>query len=508
MFFLVFLIADNRVHAQTGEDALRFTERQPAVGARMIGMAGAGVAGVADYSALFSNPAGLAYFQNSELAGALNAFSTTDAILFHTPGFNGNEERDLRNTRLGSFAYIYKAPTVQGSFVVGLAYNQVHTFGRNFIFGGPNSTNSISDSFLPYRDEFDIEQNDDGSYSPVFYNSVPEFAYQAGAIEFLSENIGTGGGLFYQAVVPGTTIEQFGDVLEDGNVSELNIGGAVEAMRGVMIGVSANLVFGKYRFESDYTEEDNRNQNVEDDYIVILSDGELRGFDYLDYSQRFESNLTGFNVRAGVSTHLVGSLRLGVSLETPTFYSVNEDYFSDMETGFDSGGSLSASQEGDFEYQITTPWRLGGGIAYEERNVLFSADIEMVDWSQLELDSSTDPFEEANRNIRDTLEPIVNVRFGIEYQIGNLSLRGGYALRPDPRDFDIEFGSGRTDRSKTYYAAGLGYRFDRNLQVDFGWIQERFDDLYRPYGDVETTPPVVEETIARNRISVGIRVGI
>jgi len=45
--------------AQTPEDAVRFTQRSPATGARMMGLAGAGIGGVADYSALFINPAGL-----------------------------------------------------------------------------------------------------------------------------------------------------------------------------------------------------------------------------------------------------------------------------------------------------------------------------------------------------------------------------------------------------------------------------------------------------------------
>ncbi len=45
------------VRAQTAADALRFAERSAAIGPRAIGLAGATGAGLADPSALFTNPA-------------------------------------------------------------------------------------------------------------------------------------------------------------------------------------------------------------------------------------------------------------------------------------------------------------------------------------------------------------------------------------------------------------------------------------------------------------------
>lgn len=492
-------------HAQTGEDALRLTQRMPATGARMIGLAGAGIAGIADYTALYTNPAGLGYFKQSLVAGALSSFSTTEETAYRVPGLNDAfNEADIRDTQLGNFGYIYRAPTTQGSFVVGVGYNQINTFDRNLVFGGTNATNSITDSFLPYPSEFEVAEDAQGYY-PRFFNVVPELAYEAGAIEFLYENVGTQEPLFYQAVVPGSTIEQDGDVVEEGRMSELNIGGAVEAVQGVMVGLSANLTFGSYRFDSRFEEDDVRNENQEDDYVVILEDGELRGFNYLTYLQGYESDLTGFSLRGGVATEVAPSVRLGVSVETPTFFSVQEDYYRELETGFDVGGSLSASENGQFEYQIRTPWRLGAGLAYFTDALLVSADVEYVDWSQLELDASTDDFTDVNRNIRNNLEPVFNTRIGGEYRLGNLLLRAGFALQPDPRSYEIEFEGEETDRTRTFYAAGLGYQFAEQFQIDLGWVQERFDDLYNPYLDVET-PPVVEESVVRNRFSLGVRI--
>ncbi len=504
-FLLALFLAPPRAVAQTGEDALRFTERAPATGARTMGMAGVGIAGIGDYSAFYTNPAGLGYVGSSLFAGSLMALSATDESRYQTAGFTTFSEGDLRSTNLGNLAYVHKVPTVQGSLVIGAALNQVNSYDRNLRFTGPNAENSVSDSFLPYESEFEVVI-EDGTPQPRFFNDIPALAYNGGAIEFLSENVDTNQPLFYQAVMPGTTIEQFGDVLEEGRSNELSLGGAWEAAPSVMVGLSANFAFGTYEYNSRFEEEDTREENTPDDYVVLLGDGELRGFDFLRYEQGFESDLTGINVRAGVSGEAMQGIRFGVTAETPTFYRVSETYFRELETVFDEGGSLSDVQSGEFEYEIRTPWRLGGGVAWQSGDVFVSADLEYVDWSQMELSSDHTSFDDVNRNIRENLDPVWNGRIGGEYRLGSLALRGGFAWQPDPRSFQIEHNGTKTDRSKTYFSAGLGYRFAERFHVDVGWMQERSDDLFAPYGDVTTTPPVAEEELTRNRFAAGVRV--
>lgn len=494
-----------RALAQTAEDALRFTERAPATGARMIGMAGVGIAGVADFGAMYANPAGLGFFEASTLGGSLNMLSATDASRYQTSTTTLGEG-DVRSTRLGNLGYMFKLPTSQGSLVVGAAYNQINAFDRSLLFGGPNSASSISDSFLPFGDEFEVVE-ENGSFSPAFSHVIPELAYEGGAIEFLSENVGTNQPLFYQAVVPGTTIDQSGDVLEGGRMNELNLGGAWEAAPSVMVGVSANFSFGTYSFNSLYEEVDTRDENLPEDYVVILSDGELRGFDNLVYEEGFESDLTGFNLRAGVTTELTQGVRLGFLVETPSFYEISEDYFRELQTVFDEGGSLSASQEGRFEYSLRTPWRLGGGAAWETGDLRVAGDVEYVDWSQMKFDADGGTFDNENRAIRESLDPVWNTRLGAEYEFGNLAVRGGFAYQPDPRTVTIQNEGESTDRSKSYFSAGVGYRFGRQFTVDLGWMQERFDDEYVPYRDVDV-PPVVEESVVRNRLSIGMRISL
>jgi hypothetical protein len=186
--------------------------------------------------ALFSNPAGLGYFNRSEISGSLNTFSTTENARFVTPDFSGSMSRDVRGHGHRKSRYAYRVPTQQGSLVIAAGINQVRDFGRAFRYAGENRSSSVTDVFMPVSGDFEVREDDDGYY-PRFFRDLSALAYEAGAIEFLFENVGTGSSPFFdQAVFPGTRIEQAGDVFEEGRMTELNFGGAVEASQGVMVG--------------------------------------------------------------------------------------------------------------------------------------------------------------------------------------------------------------------------------------------------------------------------------
>lgn len=499
---LIILVPDAR--AQTADDGLRLSERDPAVGARLGGMAGAGgIAGVGDLGALFSNPAGLAYLNRSQFSGSLNAFNTVEDIRFVTPEFSGAFDNDVRDMRIGNLAFAYRVPTTQGSLVVGAGLNQVRDFGRGFRFAGPNESSSVTDVFMPLSSDFEVREDDDGYY-PHFFRDLSALAYQAGAIEFLFENVGTDSPLFDQAVFPGSRIEQAGDVFEEGHMSELNFGGAFEASEGVMVGLSMNVLYGRYRFNSVLEEVDIAGEN--EDYVVLVGDQVLRGLDFLRYEQGVESEIGGISLRGGVSANVTPDVRVGFTLETPTYQRISEVYWQDLETVFLEGGSLGSSRDGDYDYTLRTPWKIGAGLAYDTRAFMVGLDAEVIDWSQMRFgtDLAADEayFDGLNRDIRDLYDPVVNVRAGGEYRLGALALRGGAGYYPDPRSDAGDEGS--VDRSRTYLSAGLGYTFNDQFVINAGWMGESFSDRYRPY--TAAGGPVIDEDVFRSRLSLGVTV--
>jgi long-subunit fatty acid transport protein len=494
------------VQAQTGDDALRFAQRFPATGARMMGLGGAGIAGIADYTALLSNPAGLAYYQHSMVGGSLNTLSTMDQALFRASTFRGSFDNDVRRTGISNLAYIARAPTTRGSLVFGAAYNQVNTFERELVFEGENPSNSITDFFMPLPGEFTIDV-ENGNYVPFFDRPISHIAYETWAIDFDAAAYEAGEQVpFFPAVARGTML-QTGRVTEGGSMREASFGGAVEGVQNLMMGLSVNLAFGTYRFDRVFEEDDFQNANDGRPGTV--------DFDWLRLTEGFESSLVGINVRAGFSSEVTPGIRLGLMLETPTYYSVKENYDTLLETLFDNGDTFvygdsqgEDAGSGVFEYQVLTPWRLGVGGAFSTGALTLSGDAEFVDWTQLEMRSSDDRryFNDVNRSIRDNFQAVVNARVGAEYRLGDLALRGGFAYQPDARDSgNLRLTEERVDRSRTFFSAGVGYRFAQQLQVDFGWMQERFDDRYLPYTEVADAP-IVDESVVRNRFAVGMRI--
>lgn len=502
-------------YAQTADDALRFSERLPGSGARSVGMSGVGIAGVADVGALYTNPAGLGYLRQSQVVGSFHVLSVQDDARYEPAALEGQEPSISTNLQtvtdygLGNAGLAYKIPTRRGALVLAGGISQTATFERTLDYTGESRANSITDTFLPFVGNYQVGSGG----SLAFDFDTPRRAFEAGAIEFIQERFDNGEYPFIQAVEPTTLVQQSDEVIEEGRLTEANFGGAVEAAQGVMAGASLNISFGTYRFSRLYQEVDVLNENTPDLYEVAVDGGFVRGFDQLDVRETITSDLVGVNFRVGLAADLNSAVRAGVVIESPTWYSVDETFGTRVTTFFDEGASLSAGQTGanEFDYSVRSPWRIGGGAQLELGSLRVMGDLEFVDWTQLRLTADGIRFDEASERIRD-FKPVVNSRFGAEYRFDALTVRGGFAYQPDPRDVEIQLPSGETtDRSQTYYSAGFSYRFDAQFRVDFGWSQQQFDDQYRPYSsvtvageNVDIVAPYVDEDITRNRFLLGV----
>lgn len=534
--FLMLLTGVLPAQAQTIDDALLFSQRSPALGARMMGLAGAGTAGLADYSALFFNPAGLSLAERSMVVGMLNGASITNDGLYQAVGVQTGLEETRRSDLLGGLGYVYKAPTVQGSLAFGISYNQTNLFDRTLGFGGENGSNSVTDFFLPFNgggiQEFSVTALDpDDSGETVFGQFIVEdqetgtsylidfdpdgngfinrplsfVAFETFGVDFAPGLFEDGDSSPFLPAVSAGTVTQSGTVIEDGTIQELSLGGAVEVVENTHLGVSANFVFGEYNLDEQFTEEDTFNEN----------DGNFgtTDFEALTLRQTLDSDLTGFNLRFGLSTQPLEVARIGLTLETPTFYAISERFSTELTTVFDNGDVFAYGDEfsedvgsGSFDYEIRTPWRLGLGGALILGNLEVLGDFELIDWTQLEFDADVDRafFEALNQRIDEELEVVVNSRLGAEYDLSGITLRAGVAYQPDPRTTPLQQGDGATlDRDRTFVSLGLGVRLAEQLVLDIGWMQERFDNQYLPYTEV-TSAPVVDEEVRRNRFALGI----
>ncbi len=501
-FVLLLVLFEVPVLAQSGDDALRFSQRFPGFTATSIGTAGVGIAGVSDATALFVNPAGLGLAGTSAFSGSFSSLSVRDEGVFRLPGRFSAIESDVTRGDLASLAYVYKYPTTRGSLVFAAAFNQSNTWERELGFDGFNDSNSVTDFFMPLPSEVDYE-SDAGEVFPVFSRTLSFIGFETFAIDFDQDLFDRGNPSPFWPAVSAGTIRQAGNVTEEGRQSELNFGAAIEASKGIFLGASVNIPFGKYKFLRilEETDVDNANNGMNG----------TTDFDFLRFTESIESDMVGVNVRAGLSAEVSPDLRVGFSLESPTLLSVEDNYRTVLSTEFDNGDAFTYGDErsenagsGRFEYEVTSPWHLGVGASYKTSGVRLFADAEWIDWSQLQLSADDFSFEEENRRIRRQLDAVVNLRMGATYEMGSFTFRGGLAFYPDPHDASFaSLETGSVDKDRAYYSAGFGYMLSRYMILDFGWMQERFNDVYRVYPEVDNAP-FVEEDVVRDRFQVGL----
>ena len=133
---LLLLAAPSVAEAQTPEefaalytrDLLTYTRDEPFVGARLSGMGGAAAGGVADWSAVYANPAAIGFLNRSQAVGALGSFRVENDV---TDGF-GTEREGVSRTTLDQIGYAAKLPTRRGSLVIGGGYHAVGLYDQAF----------------------------------------------------------------------------------------------------------------------------------------------------------------------------------------------------------------------------------------------------------------------------------------------------------------------------------------------------------------------------------------
>lgn len=536
--------------AQDATDALFFSRRLPATGPRLTAVGGASVAGVGDVGAFFTNPSGLSLIDASQGTGAFRALAVTDEGAYETFGVDGQSfgtnatERSLTGYGIGNVGLLYKVPTEQGALVLGAALNETRHFGRNLDFRNRNGLSSVSDFFLPLNDEVDVQRfapgngpdellfgqelipTDDAEFLVDFdpdgdgqINRPLSFiAFQTFGIDLVPSFFEPGGNdaeAFLPVVTPGTEFQQVGDIREEGTLRELNFGGSVEAAQDVHVGVSANVTFGTYDLRDTFEEIDDADENDGTDGTV--------DFRSLRLTRTLNSDLSGFNLRAGLNAQVAPQVRVGLAFETPTWYSIDEESGIRLATNFDNGdrfvyGDQASEDVGrtTFDYTVRTPWRISGGLALEVDPLRVLVDAEFVDWTGLELDSDVSGlFDVENDLIEDVFDPVVNTRVGAEYEIDALTLRAGVAYQPAPAslsEIDEEaFGGGLNlrgadavdERTRLYYSAGIGYALSEQVRVDLSWMQQRFEDRTLPY--TSTNASFVNEEVRRNQVLIGLR---
>jgi hypothetical protein len=505
----------SRAFAQDETDALRYSRLQFGGSARTLGIGGANVALGADYGSVSSNPAGLGLYQKSEiqitpgfgvgsgdgqmlnpgvlrpntpmapLSQSTNNFNLSGGAVFSGRRNRQNTDSDWKG---GAFAIGF---TRVADFNAGSNYQDNIGDGRSLLqrlreprtdlTGGVGSIVGQSGTNSSYY-------NLDGIAYGAFLTDVRKGKRGQDTLVTQARNGAIGQG---ERITNTGSMTQF----------DLAYGGSYRDK--LYIGVGLGIVSSNFRQRRDLTE-------TELDPSTALNNFTLHDEVHTDGS--------GFNARLGLIYRFSDAVRLGASVQTPTWMRLTDTYSSSIVANFDATPGYPASQENattgtnQYAYKIRTPFRANGGVAVTIGKYGFiSGDVEYVGYQQARLDSDPNnslgdnaSFASTNAYITQAFDQAVNLRVGGEARLDIFRVRAGFAHYGSPYNKN-SVNSSFTNLAQNYYTAGLGVRTG-SFFVDLAGVYTRYNTYYSPYLLDSATEPIIQ--VKNNRFTTTLTAGL
>jgi len=484
----VIVTATGELHAQYSGDALRFSQSQYGSTARFKAIgAQTGVGG--DLSSVGSNPAGIGLFTRSEfsLTPEFNNYSA-DAQYLGVRTLGKKDQISLAHAAAVWNSTVTKAKGAkldEGwiSFNFGLGYNRTNAYGNNINYSASNGKNSVADYYS------ELATDNYGAPNTLPAGSLEKMAYDNYLIGY------DPAGYYF----PETDVNnlQTQNTIRSGSQSEINFTFGGNYGNKFYVGASVGLASINYNSNGEYGE-DGFNVTENSDYI-------------LSYRQSQITKGSGINGKIGAIFRPSPNVRLGATVQTPTWYTIDDSFGESLETRYAKsvGGAtqyLNDEEIYNFNYKLRTPMKLSGGIGYFFGNQGFiSADVDYVDYSTINFSTADNEnnsvIADNNRDILDNYQSAVNYRVGAEYKVQNLMLRAGYGIQGSPYKNQTS-----VDLKTNTYSGGLGYRIN-NYYFDLTYQNVSNNVDQRPYTLNDGTGPVAALKNTRNNVflTVGTR---
>jgi hypothetical protein len=462
------------------QDALRFGSMDRGGSARIQGLAGSGVALGGDISSVIINPAGLGFFNKSEMS-----ISPQMSFRNNSGQYQGSEISTFNNKfsvgQIGVSIDLTKSDYEKSDFKGGslaFTYNKRNDFNVSQELVGDNYQSSIVDFYL---------ESAQGTFSNNFYNnegsviSPVGMAYDAFLFDIDIANCTDPNCSQYERFYAFEPMRQREITRTWGNQNEWSVAYGGNYKDQLYFGFKGGIASANYRIERTYTE---NAINPGTDALQSMA-----------VNDNLEINGVGFNMAFGLIYRPVDVIRFGLSLETPTYYSLRESYDGSLNANFNNflfaedvndpannfylNNESSSLLPGNFDYNLRTPLRVNFGTSiFASKNGFISADVEYVDYSQSRI-SFQSPEGSAgadNRTISNLYNSAFNLRLGGEYRIDDFRIRGGYGNFGDPFKNNVN----AVDQNRQRISGGFGMRLS-DYYWDFAAVYDWWDEAYTPY---------------------------
>lgn len=469
--------------SQSEVDVPKYLQNDITGTARYMSMAGAFGALGGDATAIKDNPAGLGVYRSSEIVGTFS-FATQNGT--STWGDKTTQYDDPFRVGFNNFACVMTNKTwrlendTKGLLYTNwsFGYNRLKSFDRTVSTNGSPSSTSITDYIAKFSNGLtgaDLSK-DNGSFNDLNIPWISILGYEGYLIDTVSNSREWG-----SILRNGQTVNPSYYLRESGYIDQFTFGWGGNLNHKIYLGASLNLQTLNYAASSKYTEEFGNNES-------------------LNLSNDMTSTGKGFNLNIGAIARPTDFLRLGLSLRTPTVYSMTDTYASTLKSEIIFGGdrinsNIPTPDDAYNYFKIQGPIQLNGSVAIVlGKKGLLSGEYNYSNYTGTRLmtkSGSMQEYEAENQGMNQMLNDLHTLKVGGEFKVtDNFALRAGYAYmspttKPTAQKIMI-LNSVRTDteaflnNGTSFITGGFGYR-EATWFIDLAYMYKVMDQTYVPY---------------------------
>lgn len=477
------------INAQSLNDALRYSQTSLSGSARYNALSGAFGALGGELSSISINPAASSVFLSSELSVSANAFNNeVTSSYFNNKNINSFNGVDL--SQAGIVVVLKDEGSSKWSKIsFGFNYQVNNNFDNNILARGNNSNNNGIDKYFLYhamnRNLDDISQINGESFREAYINigEQPNLGYSAQQALFGYEGYVINPLFSGDSNQPNDPLSPINPVYDyTSNTVPLNNGFYHEYFLN-SFGINRLYTF-------------NISGSFKDKFYFGLNINSHR-FDYTEKIDFYESNYAnesgikalrfnnyltslgeGGSFQIGSIYKLNNKIRLGLVINSPIYYTINESLSQFLVTDLDSNPNndellLDPETEIFFpEHKLNSAGSVKGSFAYIiSTKGLLSFDFTRKNYSGMRYRPGGNNYLDTslNNEIRNKLRSNNIIQVGGEIRLNpQISLRAGYLAESSS--------SNLYDNSITNLSFGIGYSFDYGI-IDLSYQNTDYNNL-------------------------------
>jgi hypothetical protein len=480
LVILVILSMFLGIQAQNVDDALRYSQIFYSGTARFVSMGGAFTALGGDLSSISLNPAGTGVFRSSEITLSPQLFYNNTSSVW-----NSSKSQDFKYvfnlSQIGVVSNIMSTGNETGLVSLNVAYsfNKTNNFSENVTISGMSDYSSMADYWVA-RANGNSKMN------------IPDDAWAANQT-WLIDTV-SGSNTLYGTIFSNFGGDEFSQYGQKIRRVVTNVGYTGEHAFSIGANYSNKYYFGATLGINRLTYTGHF-EHLESDIENVITD--FKNFTYTDH---LEATGTGYSLKIGTIIKPVEYLRIGLALHSPVVYRINEYYYDNINSNFDTKVDNIDHYEYSnspmrYKYTFITPFRANAGVAVQIKKLaIISADYEFVDYRMSQFSNAIDNvnYSAENNSIKEMLKTASNIRLGAELRLNNVYLRGGYSyygkvFKPVEDNKDLNYNN---------LSFGIGMR-QQKFFFDMAYTARYSTRKYYMYND----PGYLESTTIKNLVN-------